>query len=114
MLVTFKTDAYSNVTLFGNIALTLLRIIGHSETVPGAILAADVPAALSRLSKAVASDQSSAPVSLGTNGDDDDDDDDDDQGPAVSLRNRALPLIDLLEAAVASEAGIMWEQGSWP
>ena len=42
MLVTFSTDTYPNITLFGDVALTLLKMMGHSTTVPGAILAADV------------------------------------------------------------------------
>ena len=30
MLVTFSTNAYSDITLFGVIALTLLKMMGHS------------------------------------------------------------------------------------
>jgi hypothetical protein len=103
MLVTFKTDSYSNVTFFGNVALTFLRIMGHSGTVPGSISAADVPTALNRLSKAIESEPISPPASPSAY------DDDDEEESSVSLRNRALPLIDLLSAAAASEAGIMWE-----
>jgi hypothetical protein len=33
LLVTFKTDACSNAIVFGNVALTFLRIMGHSGTV---------------------------------------------------------------------------------
>lgn len=49
MSVTFTTRAYADITMFGDVALTLLKMMGHSGTVPSAILAADVPAALSRL-----------------------------------------------------------------
>ena len=45
MLVTFTTDAYADITLFGDVALALLKMMGHSATAPGAILAEDVPAA---------------------------------------------------------------------
>ena len=45
MLVTFTTDAYADITMFGDVALAMLKMMGHSTTVPGAILAADVPAA---------------------------------------------------------------------
>jgi hypothetical protein len=44
MLVTFSTKAYADITLFGDIALTLLKMMVHSATITGAILAADVPA----------------------------------------------------------------------
>jgi len=46
MLVTFRTSAYANITMFGDIAVTLLKMMGHSGTVPSAIRADDVPAAL--------------------------------------------------------------------
>ncbi|MFY9974144.1 MAG: DUF1840 domain-containing protein, partial [Chromatiaceae bacterium] len=54
MLVTFKTEAYANITMFGEVAVTLLKLMGHSGTIPGALLAEDVPTALARLKAAVA------------------------------------------------------------
>lgn len=53
MLVTFTTDAYADITMFGDDALAMLKMMGHSGAVPGAILAADVPQALSRLTAAL-------------------------------------------------------------
>ena len=49
MLVTFTCEAYADITMFGDVAQHLLTLMGHSGTVPGAILAEDVPAALHRL-----------------------------------------------------------------
>ncbi len=54
MLVTFQTKAYAPITMFGDVAVTLIKLMGHSGTVPGAILAEDIPAALARLRAAVA------------------------------------------------------------
>ena len=96
MLVTFSTDAYADITLFGDVAQTLLKMMGHSATVPGAILAADVPAALSRLKAAIDAEKASPPVE----GEDE---------PVVNLAHRALPLIDLLTAAAKAEANVMWQ-----
>ena len=39
MLVTFTTKAYADITMFGDVALAMLKMMGHSATVPGAILA---------------------------------------------------------------------------
>jgi len=39
MLVTFTTKTYSDITMFGDIALDLLKRMGHSATVPGAVKA---------------------------------------------------------------------------
>lgn len=98
MLVTFTTKAYADITLFGDVAVTLLKMMGHSGTVPSAILATDVPAALSRLSAAI--DKTRTEKS----GDDDEDDE-----TRVSLSNRALPLIGLLTAAAQQNCDVMWE-----
>ena len=54
MLVTFSCSAYADITMFGDVAVRLLKLMGHSGTVPGAILAEDVQAALECL---VAADQ---------------------------------------------------------
>ena len=97
MLVTFKTDAYADITMFGDVALTLLKMMGHSGTVPGAILAADVPAALNRLTAAI--DNTRTETSA----------EDDEEGETrVSLSNRALPLVDFLTAAAQQDCDVMW------
>lgn len=98
MLVTFTTAAYADITMFGDVALAMLKMMGHSATVPGAILAADVPAALSRLTSAINAEKTPPPV-VGTNADE----------PEVSMANRALPLINLLAAAAKAESTVMWK-----
>ncbi len=62
MLVTFTTDAYADITMFGDVALAMLKMMGHSATVPGAVLAEDVPAALARLTAAIDADKAAPPV----------------------------------------------------
>ncbi len=52
MLVTFFCPAYANITMFGDVAVRLLKMMGHSGTVPSALLAENVPAALGRLEAA--------------------------------------------------------------
>lgn len=95
MLITFHTDAFADITLFGEVGLGFLKLMGHSGTVPGAILAADVPAALAGLRAGVTA---AAPVAQT-----------DTDEPAVSVSNRALPLIQLFEAAIAAKADVMWD-----
>lgn len=98
MLVTFTTDAYADITMFGDVALALLKMMGHSGTVPSAILAADVPAALSRLTAGIEVAKAAPSV-----------DEEDEDEPQVSLSNRALPLINLLTAAAQEECDVMWK-----
>jgi hypothetical protein len=98
MLVTFTTKAYADITMFGDVAISMLKLMGHSGTVPSAIREEDVPAALSRLTAAV-----HAGKSLSQHVDNDADE------QAVSISNRALPLINLLASAAKDGCGVMWK-----
>ena len=105
MLVTFRTPAYANITMFGDVAVALLKLMGHSGAVPGALLAEDVPAALERLKAAVTA---SPDVPLDPAPGRPDVDEEEEQ-VHVSLAHRALPLIDLLSAAAAQKKNVMWD-----
>ncbi len=98
MLVTFTTDAYADITMFGDVALAMLKMMGHSATVPDAILAADVPVTLSRLTAAINVEKASPPV-----------EDKDADELVVSMARRAVPLINLLAAAAKAESNVMWK-----
>jgi hypothetical protein len=101
MLITFSCPAYANITMFGDVAVHLIKLMGHSGTVPGALLAEDVPAALARLATAIEADeQLPEPRESGESEDDE---------SAVSLPHRALPLIDLLKAAAKAKCNVMWD-----
>jgi len=98
MLVTFTTQAYADITMFGDVAIAMLKMMGHSGTVPGAIRAEDVPAALGRLTAAVNAGTSPPPLAAK-----------DANEPVVSTAHRALPLINLLAAAAKDGCGVMWK-----
>ncbi|SFL09947.1 protein of unknown function [Nitrosomonas aestuarii] len=102
MLVTFKTDV-GNISMFKDVALHMIKMMGHSATIPGAILAADVPSALNRLKSGINEEKISPPAV------EDDNEDKDEDEPVVSIANRALPLIDLLTAAIEADCNVMWE-----
>ena len=100
MLVTFSTDSYADITMFGDVAVHLLHLMGHSGTVPSAILADDIPKALERLKKAIEKAKATE-LPKGTQHSDDAEE-------KVSLAHRALPLIKLLEAAAKDKNDVMW------
>lgn len=106
MLVTFSCPAYADITMFGDVAVHLLKMMGHSGTVPSAIAAADVPAALARLHAAVAAEGESPAPGESSRAEEEE--------PAVSLRHRALPLIELLRAATKAECHVMWDSNRTP
>jgi hypothetical protein len=104
MLVTFRTKAHANITMFGDVAKQLLELLGHSGAIPSAIKAEDVPAALARLETAIA--QRRAAEAEAPEGDRDRDYD---APRKVTLSQRAVPLLELLRAAAAKKADVMWD-----
>jgi len=129
MLVTFTTDVFADITMFEKDAHTMLKMMGHSGTIPSAILAADVPAALNRLTAAINSENASLRVDVSPSFiclrfsmtaainsenaslrvDEDKEEDENANEPVVSLANRALPLINLLTAAAKEGCNVMWK-----
>ena len=90
--------------MFGDVAVTLLKMAGHSGTVPGALLAGDIPAALARLEHATAAGaEETGKASVRPDGEDED-------SPPVGLGLRAYPLVQLLSAAAAQGCDVMWER----
>jgi hypothetical protein len=99
MLITFKTSAYSNIIMFGDVGLQLLEMMDFGKLVPGAIRHEDVAQALQNLERklaAVPQQPEAAAVA------------DEDEAP-ISLHTRALPLLELLQAACADEKPVRWE-----
>ena len=104
MLITFKTSARCpNITMFGDVALQILKLMGRSETVPSAMEPEDILEALQLLRKGVAVADAAMEVQAV-------EDVDTEEERPVSLQNRALPLIELLEAAHKENVSVMWEQ----
>lgn len=99
MLVTFKTSAYANITMFGDVGLKMLEMMSFGSSVPGAIDAEDLPKALENLTRAL----DKIPQQVEPAGEAEDDQ------PAFSLHTRAVPLVELLRAAIADETYLRWE-----
>ncbi len=101
MLVTFRTKAHADITMFGDVAVALLKLAGLSGNVPTAILAKDIPAAIAKLEgglpgvPALPEDPAKNPG------------DDPDAEPQVPLQRRALPVLGLLRAAQAAGADVL-------
>ena len=98
MLVKFDSKA-GTLTTFGDVATQLLRLMGQSGAVPGAILSQDIPAAVARLKAGVGAQPEAAPKKTGG-----------DEEPPVGLSQRAFPLIELLERAAKTGADVIWEK----
>lgn len=108
MLVTFRSNAWGSITMFGDVALPLLKMAGHSGTMPSALPAGDIPSALARLKHELAAagpeEESRRGVRSGAVGAD--------TPPPVGLRLRAYPLIQMLSVAAQQECDVMWDEGA--
>ena len=104
MLIRFKSPAHHEVLMFGQVAEQLLALMGMSGRVPGALTGDDVTAARERLLAGLANlpaPPAPAEESQEENGEA--------REPPVPLRTRAVPLLQLLEAAARRESHVMWE-----
>jgi len=87
MIVTFRSKAHADIMMFGDVAVRLLKLMGHSGTVPGRALGRRGPHGTGSLKKGrrghkAAVAEVSDPVQ-----------DDDSSERPVNLPHRALPLI---------------------
>ncbi|MCZ7565032.1 MAG: DUF1840 domain-containing protein [Burkholderiales bacterium] len=101
MLITFRSKV-GDITMFGDVAVSLLKMAGHSGTVPGAILGKDIPAALAKLKHAL--------NALPAEAQPDDRSDEEQDAPPIDLRKRAWPLVEQLERAARNEADVTWDR----
>ena len=104
MLITFKSRAHADVIMFGEVALKLIKLMGRDETVPSAIQPEDIPQALKSLREGVAVEDA-AVIENET------EDIEEEEVEQVSVHNRALPLIEILNAAERENVPVMWEEG---
>ena len=99
MLITFFCDAHASITMFGDVGVRLIKMMGHSGTVPSAILADQVPDALHQLMQAILQEKNNPSKQAFP----------DENKEGVSLVNRAYPLITFLQSAVDKKCNVMWK-----
>jgi hypothetical protein len=115
MLITFSSTATESISMFGDSAVTLIKMMGGTGRVPSALSAADVPAALAKLEAAIQQVRAqihaepAAPPAMNEDWGSDDQKEEKDREPPVDLPTRAVPLISLLKRAAAAHAEVMWE-----
>jgi hypothetical protein len=107
MLIVFKSKAAGDVMMFGDVAHTLMEIMGKSPGPQGIVTVEQLPGAIAKLKAAVAQDKAEKPVV-------DHDERLFEKTPEggkreyVSLARRAVPLIELLEYSLKEEVPVTW------
>ena len=106
MLVRFSSTKTEPIIMFGDHAVQLIKMLGATGNVPGALSAEDIPAALHRLRQHLQVLPAASPEPVAK---DADEEDDEQRETPIELATRAAPLIELLERAAAGNAPVMWE-----
>ena len=110
MLVKFSTR-FGQLVMQGEPAVALIRLGGHSGTVPSAVLAADLPGFLAKLRAGLElhGDQVSPPPPVKDPETAWEDEEEPRERP-IRLRLRAVPLLDMLETAIKQQSDLVWEK----
>jgi len=110
MIVKFSTR-YGQLLMQGEPAVTLVKLGGHSGTVPSAVLEADLPAFAAKLRAGLEQhgDELSPAPPAAEAGRAEDEDNEPRERP-IKLRLRAVPLLDMVDTAIRQKADLLWEQ----
>ena len=89
--------------MFGDVALRLLKLMGRRETVPSAIEPEDISKAL-EMRRTGLTIEPEVPEKKSS-------EEDVSEESTVAIATRAMPLIELLEAAMKEDVAVLWEEG---
>ena len=102
MLYKFKSKNTGDVIMLEPHGRQVLEIIGKEAGPQGIILPEQMPAALLALRAAIAQEELLEPQQLDQNAEQKS------QSPAIALRHRALPFMQMLEACHRQGDSVMW------
>ena len=112
MIITFQSPASGDVIMFGDVAKRMMKLMGKDETDKGIVTVEQLPEAIARLKAAIEEDkQQRAGVS-----EDDLPQTEPDRSrgnaqgsrPYVTLAQRAVPLLELLEWSLKKKKPVVW------
>jgi len=101
-MITFQSDASGDVMMFDDVARRMMQLMGKDVTERGVITVEQMPECIARLQAAIAEDRARASTHA--------DDEAEETGVAarVSLAQRAIPLVELLERSLEREKPVLW------
>lgn len=97
MIYKFRSKATGDLIMLGPDGDHIMGILGREPAAQGIIEVPDMPAAVAALRAAVAAEGAGAAEGA-----------DDERPRAVGLRQRAWPLIEMIERARAAEEPVIW------
>ena len=103
MPLSFRTPNHAAVVYTDSVGVAMLKFMGRTGKVPGALDAEQVPAALDGLRQRLkaGAEESGVPGAQVSANDD---------TVSIGVEIRALPLVELLEAAIAAGNYVTWDK----
>ena len=112
MIVTFRSPASGDVIMFGDVAQRMMKLMGKDVTDKGIVTVEQLPEAIARLKAAIEEDKQqragmheedlpeTEPVGSGGKASG--------SRPFVTLTQRAVPLLELLEWSLKKKKPVVW------
>jgi len=104
MIITFRSPASGDVIMFGDVAKHMMKLMGKAITDEGIVTVEQLPDAVARLRAAIEEDKAQR-QSHAANGEEEAKPD---MGSPVSLTQRAVPLLELLEWSLRKKKPVVW------
>jgi|GEM_PF-388110 len=112
MVVSFHAHGHTKITMFGDVAMEFLQMMGLPAQVPGTLLPEEIDSAITALKNALQSvPESSGNEEVVEPAVEPAVEPDEDQEPQISMSARATPLLKLLEDAKRDETYVSWQEG---
>jgi hypothetical protein len=111
MIVTFKSAASADVIYFGDVAKRMMELMGKDVAEKGIVTVEQLPEAINLLKAAILADKERHRQHLMEEGDDGPKTEtaaDGGSRPFVSLTQRAVPLLTMLEESLGEKKPVVW------
>jgi hypothetical protein len=102
-MITFRSEVGPDVMMFDEVAQRMMVLMGKEHATRGVVTVEQLPAAIAALQQAIAQDRATQRGKPAA--------EEDDEAPAaapVSLAQRAVPLVELLEISLARGKPVTW------
>ena len=108
MLVIFQSQTAGDVMMFGDVAYRMMEVMGKEAGPRGIVTVEQMPEAIAYLKAALAADRSRHAEIAAREAPEFEKAPDGSERPQISLTQRAVPLIELLELSLKKGTPVVW------
>ena len=107
MIVKFKSRATADLIMTDDVAERVLKVLGKQAGQPGVVTVAQLSAAKAAL-QAAAAEELAVLAAQGQASDDDGTDEPKQPGQCITLQQRVVPLLHMMDRCLAAQVDIVW------